>query len=96
MNYISYTGPFSITCILYLWLINAIFFDRFDIVGYGCMTCIGNSGPLPEPVSEAIEKVNTTSTTADHCFMFTFCVIFEATNEMQHSHFITLLLEPLE
>ncbi|KAF0313796.1 Cytoplasmic aconitate hydratase [Amphibalanus amphitrite] len=29
----------------------------FDVVGYGCMTCIGNSGPLPEPVSEAIEKV---------------------------------------
>lgn len=28
----------------------------FNIVGYGCMTCIGNSGPLPEPVSEAIEK----------------------------------------
>jgi aconitate hydratase len=28
----------------------------FDIVGYGCMTCIGNSGPLPEPVTEAIEK----------------------------------------
>ena len=30
----------------------------FDIVGYGCMTCIGNSGPLPESVVEAIEKVN--------------------------------------
>jgi len=28
----------------------------FDIVGYGCMTCIGNSGPLPETVVEAIEK----------------------------------------
>ncbi|XP_065063994.1 cytoplasmic aconitate hydratase-like isoform X2 [Rhopilema esculentum] len=28
----------------------------FDIVGYGCMTCIGNSGPLPEPVAEAIER----------------------------------------
>ena len=28
----------------------------FNIVGYGCMTCIGNSGPLPEPVIEAIEK----------------------------------------
>ena len=28
----------------------------FDIVGYGCMTCIGNSGPLPEQVVEAIEK----------------------------------------
>ncbi|KAM7313157.1 cytoplasmic aconitate hydratase isoform X2 [Ixodes scapularis] len=28
----------------------------FHIVGYGCMTCIGNSGPLPEPVAEAIEK----------------------------------------
>lgn len=28
----------------------------FDIVGYGCMTCIGNSGPLPEPVENAIVK----------------------------------------
>ncbi|KAB0368532.1 cytoplasmic aconitate hydratase [Muntiacus reevesi] len=26
----------------------------FDVVGYGCMTCIGNSGPLPEAVVEAI------------------------------------------
>ncbi|TDY23439.1 aconitase [Paraburkholderia sp. BL6665CI2N2] len=26
----------------------------FDIVGYGCTTCIGNSGPLTEPVREAI------------------------------------------
>jgi aconitate hydratase len=26
----------------------------FDLVGYGCTTCIGNSGPLPEEVSEAI------------------------------------------
>ena len=28
----------------------------FYIVGYGCTTCIGNSGPLPEPVSEAINE----------------------------------------
>ena len=28
----------------------------FNLVGYGCTTCIGNSGPLPEPVREAIEK----------------------------------------
>lgn len=28
----------------------------FDVVGYGCMTCIGNSGPLPETVVEAITK----------------------------------------
>lgn len=27
----------------------------FNLVGYGCTTCIGNSGPLPLPVSEAIE-----------------------------------------
>jgi aconitate hydratase len=27
----------------------------FNLVGYGCTTCIGNSGPLPEPISEAIE-----------------------------------------
>lgn len=31
--------------------------SRFDVVGYGCMTCIGNSGPLPEPVVEAITQV---------------------------------------
>ena len=29
---------------------------RFNVVGYGCMTCIGNSGPLPEPVHKAIEE----------------------------------------
>ena len=28
----------------------------FDLVGYGCTTCIGNSGPLPEPISAAISK----------------------------------------
>jgi aconitate hydratase len=26
----------------------------FHLVGYGCTTCIGNSGPLPEPISKAI------------------------------------------
>ena len=28
----------------------------FYIVGYGCTTCIGNSGPLPEPVMNAIQE----------------------------------------
>ena len=28
----------------------------FNLVGYGCTTCIGNSGPLPEKIVEAIEK----------------------------------------
>jgi aconitate hydratase len=28
----------------------------FDLVGYGCTTCIGNSGPLPEPISAAIHS----------------------------------------
>jgi aconitate hydratase len=28
----------------------------FGVVGYGCTTCIGNSGPLPEPISEAINS----------------------------------------
>jgi aconitate hydratase len=30
----------------------------FDLVGYGCTTCIGNSGPLPEPVVGAINEGN--------------------------------------
>jgi aconitate hydratase A / 2-methylisocitrate dehydratase len=28
----------------------------FNTVGYGCTTCIGNSGPLPEPVQKAIDE----------------------------------------
>jgi len=28
----------------------------FDLVGYGCTTCIGNSGPLPDPVSDTINE----------------------------------------
>ncbi|MCS6879883.1 MAG: aconitate hydratase AcnA [Oscillochloridaceae bacterium] len=31
---------------------------RFNTVGYGCTTCIGNSGPLPQPVSQAVEQGN--------------------------------------
>jgi aconitate hydratase len=29
---------------------------RFDLVGYGCTTCIGNSGPLAQPIEQAIEQ----------------------------------------
>ncbi|MDN6865948.1 MULTISPECIES: aconitate hydratase AcnA [Pseudomonas] len=32
----------------------------FDLVGYGCTTCIGNSGPLPEPIEKAIQKADLT------------------------------------
>ena len=28
----------------------------FNLVGYGCTTCIGNSGPLPDNIAEAVEK----------------------------------------
>ncbi|MDP9158707.1 MAG: aconitate hydratase AcnA [Acidobacteriota bacterium] len=31
---------------------------KFHIVGYGCTTCIGNSGPLPEEVSREIDENN--------------------------------------
>ncbi len=30
----------------------------FNLVGYGCTTCIGNSGPLPEAISAAVEEKN--------------------------------------
>ncbi|UKJ73668.1 aconitate hydratase AcnA [Azospirillum brasilense] len=30
----------------------------FNIVGYGCTTCIGNSGPLPDPIAAAVEEGN--------------------------------------
>jgi aconitate hydratase len=37
-----------------------LFLDKlgFNLVGYGCTTCIGNSGPLPEEIVNAIEKEN--------------------------------------
>jgi aconitate hydratase len=37
-----------------------VFLDKlgFNLVGYGCTTCIGNSGPLPENIVDAIEKEN--------------------------------------
>jgi len=37
-----------------------VFLDKlgFNLVGYGCTTCIGNSGPLPEKILEAIKKDN--------------------------------------
>ncbi len=31
---------------------------KFHIVGYGCTTCIGNSGPLPEEISKSIDEKN--------------------------------------
>jgi aconitate hydratase len=34
----------------------------FDLVGYGCTTCIGNSGPLPEEISKAISDGDLTVT----------------------------------
>ena len=43
------------------YLVNAGVMDDleelgFHVVGYGCTTCIGNSGPLPEPVANAITQ----------------------------------------
>ena len=29
---------------------------QFNLVGYGCTTCIGNSGPLPAPIASAVES----------------------------------------
>ena len=29
---------------------------KFNLVGYGCTTCIGNSGPLPDDVAAAVQK----------------------------------------
>jgi aconitate hydratase A / 2-methylisocitrate dehydratase len=34
---------------------------RFHLVGYGCTTCIGNSGPLPGPISQAIKENDLTA-----------------------------------
>ena len=40
-----------------------VYLDKlgFNLVGYGCTTCIGNSGPLPENIVDAIQKENITA-----------------------------------
>ena len=37
-----------------------VYLDKlgFNLVGYGCTTCIGNSGPLPENISSAVQENN--------------------------------------
>ena len=37
-----------------------VYLDKlgFNLVGYGCTTCIGNSGPLPTNISESVKKDN--------------------------------------
>ena len=45
------------------YLVEAELLDDLDAlgfwtVGYGCTTCIGNSGPLPEPVAAGVEEAN--------------------------------------
>ena len=36
----------------------------FNVVGYGCTTCIGNSGPLPDPIISAVENQGLVVTSA--------------------------------
>lgn len=42
----------------YFYLFLNVIICSFQLVGYGCMTCIGNSGPLPEEVVKAIDENN--------------------------------------
>ncbi len=37
-------------------VLSALQQSGFELVGFGCTTCIGNSGPLPDEISEAINK----------------------------------------
>ncbi|GAB4363860.1 MAG: aconitate hydratase AcnA [Calditrichia bacterium] len=39
-------------------LLEALNAQRFNLVGYGCTTCIGNSGPLPPPIDQAIKEAD--------------------------------------
>ncbi len=52
-------GPGSMAVTAYLeraGLLDALRRVGFHLTGYGCTVCIGNSGPLPEPVSRAIAE----------------------------------------
>lgn len=48
----------------------------FHIVGYGCTTCIGNSGDLNESVASAISENGTVAIYAINIIEFTFIILF--------------------
>lgn len=45
------------TYFLYNMTLFIFFNDRFEVIGYGCATCVGNTAPLPEAVVDAIKQV---------------------------------------
>lgn len=49
MIHIRYTTP------------RCLFHGRFEVIGYGCATCVGNTAPLPEAVVDAIKQVRFSS-----------------------------------
>src|SRR5207302_2803316 len=53
----------------------------FNLVGYGCTTCIGNSGPLPEDVSAEVESRNLVV-----CSWLSRNRNFEGTSQQQVAH----------
>ena len=62
-SYMAHVCMYMYTCCtahvcMYMYMYTCCTARRFHLVGYGCMTCIGNSGPLPEPVVAAIEQAD--------------------------------------
>lgn len=47
----------------------------FETVGFGCMTCIGNSGPLDDVIAETIEKVRISLTLSYIRFINFICTL---------------------
>lgn len=39
---------------------------RFEVIGYGCATCVGNTSPLPKPVVDTIKQVSASSENPSH------------------------------
>lgn len=39
---------------------------RFEVIGYGCATCVGNTSPLPKPVVDTIKQVRASSMNPSH------------------------------
>src|SRR5690606_3409521 len=46
----------AVDCLERAGLLPALATLGFDVVGFGCTTCIGNSGPLPPPIAEAVRE----------------------------------------
>ncbi len=64
----------------------------YKTVGYGCTTCIGNSGPLPEPVAKAVTAVDLVASACSLAIAISKVRVNRTSKQLLASHRWSLLM----